>query len=99
MASPSSAPGAAAAPAPKKVDPDNGPAAGGTRVEIRGKNLVAVKSVEFGGAKATQVKEINPGLLEATSPKGTAGNKVDIVVKTTRKNKKERKLANAFAYV
>jgi IPT/TIG domain len=69
-------------PAWGPVVPDNGPAAGGTTVEIHGRNLVAVRSVTFDGNRALDFKEINAGLLDATSPPGTAGQTVDIVVET-----------------
>jgi IPT/TIG domain len=74
---------AAATSTPPLVEPDKGEAAGGTPVKIRGRNLVGVKSVKFGGNDAVPpIREINPGLLEVTSPLGATGKTVDIVVET-----------------
>lgn len=86
---------ASPASATKRVDPDHGSPVGGTIVKIRARNLIAVKNVKFGENYALYVKPINPGLVEATSPKGRVGTTVDIVVETPRGN---LVLEKAFTY-
>ncbi len=69
---------------PAPIDPSSGSAAGGTPVEIHGRNLVGVEKVSFGivDFDPTDITEINAGLLKVKSPAGVAGTTVDIVVVT-----------------
>jgi hypothetical protein len=70
------------------VSVSKGPASGGTRVQITGRNLSDAVKVEFGNAvaEATSAPEIltngSNTEIDAVSPPGTAGSKVHIVVTT-----------------
>jgi Pro-kumamolisin, activation domain/IPT/TIG domain len=75
------------------VSPSSGPAGGGTRVEIRGENLGCVTGVFFG---TTVVKTFSNAqaildcgsteLVDAMSPPGKAGSKVNVTVTTVESN-------------
>ena len=69
----------------KSVDPDSGPAGGGTPVTIQVENnLVLVEWVRFGAVAvdAKDVEEISPILLKVKAPPGIRGDTVEITVKT-----------------
>ncbi len=55
------------------LTPNEGAEAGGTRVTIRGINFEAGTGVLFGGVAATDVKQVNSNIVEATTPPGVAG--------------------------
>jgi hypothetical protein len=66
------------------VTPNRGPAAGGTSVIIVGSGLFNPTSVMFGATPATTFSASSDGtVMTATSPSGTAGTTVDIVVTTS----------------
>jgi hypothetical protein len=75
--------------------PDTGSTAGGTTVTIAGSNLVQGIKVTIGGAPATIVSR---GIVSAvvTTPPGSAGAPVDIVV--TAPNGQTATLPSAFTY-
>jgi hypothetical protein len=66
------------------VTPNRGPAAGGTSVIIVGSGLFNPTAVRFGSAAATTYSASTDGTtVTATSPPGTGGTSVDIVVATS----------------
>ena len=67
-------------PAVTKVNPNKGPAKGGTTVVIHGKDFRKVTGVTFGTVPATSFKVLSAQVIKATSPAGTAGDCVDITV-------------------
>ncbi len=67
-------------PVVTSVSPQEGPAAGGTPVRIKGENLGEPIAVEFGSQEATDVTILGPGELAVKSPPGTGT--VDVTVKT-----------------
>ena len=66
------------APTITNVNPNTGPAAGGTTVTITGTNFFVVTAVNFGGNPAASFVVNNPSQITATSPAGTGT--VDITV-------------------
>ncbi|HTU29617.1 MAG TPA: IPT/TIG domain-containing protein [Solirubrobacteraceae bacterium] len=68
-------------PTVTKVSPTNGPATGGTKVTISGKNFTASSTVHFGSAAAATVTYVSATRLTAVSPAENAGT-VDITVTT-----------------
>jgi IPT/TIG domain len=69
-------------PAVTSLNPNHGPAAGGTSVTITGTNLSGATAVQFGGTNATSFTVDNATHITATSPGGTAGQTVDVTVTT-----------------
>jgi hypothetical protein len=69
-----------APPAVTRVAPAKGPAAGGIKVTITGKNLGEANAVSFGGAGAS-FKVVTPSQITATAPAGSPGI-VDVRVTT-----------------
>ena len=69
-------------PVPKvtSISPQEGPAAGGTPVRIKGENLAEPIAVNFGTQEATDITVLGPGELAVKSPPGTGT--VDVTVKT-----------------
>jgi hypothetical protein len=63
------------------LDPNEGPAAGGTEVTITGTGFTEDSEVTFGGTDATEVDFVNDTEIVATSPAHAAGV-VDVVVTT-----------------
>ena len=68
-------------PAISNVNPNSGPAAGGTGVTITGSNFSGAFAVTFGSTPAASFSVISPGQINATSPAGTGT--VDIRVTTS----------------
>jgi hypothetical protein len=68
-------------PAVSEVFPDAGTVDGGTNVLVLGNNLTGVTSVTFGGVPATDVFEVDPGAVFATTPPH-AGGAVSVWVTT-----------------
>jgi len=64
------------------VSPAGGPAAGGTTVYISGGGFTNTTQVVFGAHGATTIAVVNDGLIRATSPSGTGGTSVDVIVTT-----------------
>jgi len=60
------------------VTPRHGPATGGTRVAVSGRNLTGATVVDFGSNPGTNVRVISGKVVLATSPAGT----VDVTVTT-----------------
>jgi hypothetical protein len=67
-------------PTVTKVEPQEGPAAGGTAVTITGTNFAASSTVAFGSSDATHVRFNSATSLTATAPQGTGT--VDVRVST-----------------
>lgn len=61
------------------IDPNSGPAAGGTAVTITGDHLAGATGVTIGGAAATAFDVVNDETITAVTPAGTAGAR-DVVV-------------------
>jgi len=66
-------------PVVTQVAPKKGPAAGGQRVQIKGKDLKGATAVSFGSAPATYSVNAAGTLITAVTPAGTPGT-VDVVV-------------------
>src|SRR4051812_47708772 len=62
-----------AKPVVSKVQPASGPAAGGTVVTIKGKNLKSATKVLFGSAKGTRLKVTSNRSLTVVAPAHAAG--------------------------
>jgi hypothetical protein len=69
------------APTVKSITPEHGPLAGGTTVQINGKNLGGVTAVDFGSTPSTLVTPVSQSEVDAVSPGGTGT--VDITVTTS----------------
>ncbi len=80
----------------ENVEPDKGPAAGGTPVTITGSGFVGVSGVSFGSRAATGVKVESPTQITAISPPGSGT--VDVRV-STEEGTSARGLADQFTYV
>jgi alpha-tubulin suppressor-like RCC1 family protein len=63
-----------------KVEPNNGPAAGGTSVTITGTNFTGATAVKFGSANAASFTVNSQSSITAVSPSGTGA--VEITVTT-----------------
>ena len=63
------------------VNPDYGPTAGGTPVQIYGDNLSGTTAVHFGSVLATNITNVSPSEVDATAPAGALGN-VNVTVTT-----------------
>jgi alpha-tubulin suppressor-like RCC1 family protein len=63
-----------------KVEPDEGPLAGGTPVTLTGANFTGATAVKFGSASATSFKVNSESSITAVSPPGTGT--VDVTVST-----------------
>jgi len=75
--------GAPGVPAVYGLDPNRGPSLGGTSVAIFGTGFKnGSPGVTFGGVAATFVFASSDGELFATSPAGTTGTTVDVIVTT-----------------
>lgn len=61
------------------ITPATGPAAGGTNVVIKGKNLAGTAGVTIGGAAATNFKVVSETTITCTTPAGTAGAKPVVI--------------------
>ena len=68
------------APVISTVDPDTGPAGGGTGVTITGSNLTGATAVGFGSVEASDVAVGSESEITATSPAGSGT--VDVTVTT-----------------
>jgi hypothetical protein len=73
--------GSAQRPVVKAINPDSGPAAGGTGVVITGRCFIRVKAVLFGTSAADAVKVNSTTKITATSPPGHGT--VNVKVKTS----------------
>ncbi len=83
-------------PTVKSITPEHGPVVGGTTVQIKGKNLGGVLSVQFGLTPSTLVTPVSQGEIRAVSPGGTGT--VDITV-TTPAGTSAVVVADEFSYV
>jgi hypothetical protein len=77
------------------IVPNTGSTGGGDTVTIAGSNLVPGLSVTFGGAPATIVSRSTVSII-VTTPAGSAGSPVDVVV--TNPNGQSATLKAAFTY-
>ena len=82
-------------PTVKSISPEHGPLAGGTTVQIKGKNLGGVTAVDFGSTPAA-FSPVTQGEVDAVSPAGTGT--VDITV-TTAIGTSAVVTADEFTYV
>ena len=65
--------GGSCVPTISAVNPNNGPASGGTPITITGSGLQGTSSVLIGGIPATSVVVVNSTTVTAVTPPGTAG--------------------------
>jgi hypothetical protein len=79
-----------------EIIPKEGPAAGGTPVEIKGTNFADGATVAFGGAPASGVSFVSADLIKAVTPEHQAGA-VDVVV--TNKDGKSGTLPGSYTYL
>jgi IPT/TIG domain len=85
-------------PAVTSLNPNHGPAAGGTSVTITGTNLSGATAVQFGGTNATSFTVDNATHITATSPGGTAGQTVDVTMTTPAGTSSTAGTANDYTY-
>jgi hypothetical protein len=82
------------------VAPNVGPFIGGVHVTITGRGFVAADGsanvVTIGGRDCANVVTVNDTTIECTSPIGTPGMRVDVVVRNTGG---QGKLTNGFTYL
>jgi hypothetical protein len=83
-------------PAVRSISPEHGPVAGGTTVEIVGKNLGGVVSVFFGSTPSPVVTPVSQSAVRAVTPPGTGT--VDTTV-TTSSGTTVTSAADEFTYV
>ena len=87
----------ATVPTVTSVNPNTGPASGGTSVVITGTNFAAGATVKFGSASASGVTVNSATQITATSPAGTANAKVQVSV-TTSAGTSANTAADDFTY-
>jgi hypothetical protein len=63
-----------AMPVVEKVQPNKGPAAGGSPVTIHGTSLTGATAVSFGGVEATEFKVVSAFVITAVTPPHSTGN-------------------------
>lgn len=92
-------PGPAPAPTVSSVAPASGSMLGGTSVTINGTNFQSglTLAASFGGASATNVTFISSSQLTATTPSGTPGAGVNVVV--TNPDKQIGTCAGCYTYL
>jgi hypothetical protein len=91
---------AAGPPTVTKVEPNKGPAAGGTTVTITGTNFVGVQSVKFGGEKRAASFAVNSeSSITAVSPELPNGTSAKVAVTvTTLEGTSPETVAGKFVY-
>jgi hypothetical protein len=87
---------AAEPPTVASVEPNTGPATGGTSVTITGTKFAVVTAVRFGSTNATSFRVTSQESITATSPAGTGT--VDVTV-TTAEGTSATSSADHFTYV
>lgn len=80
------------------LSPASGKPAGGTVVTVTGTNLGSTTSVTFGGAAGTALTAVTATSLTITSPPGTLGEAVHVVVHTTLAGDSTQSTADLFTY-
>jgi alpha-tubulin suppressor-like RCC1 family protein len=85
----------AAVPTVTKVEPNSGPAAGGTSVTITGTNFTGATAVKFGATNATSFTVNSATSISAVSPPGTGT--VDVIL-TTPEGTSSTANADRFTY-
>ncbi len=83
-------------PAVSAIEPDHGPASGGSTVTITGVNLGEASAVTFGTTPAASFTPVSPTSITAVSPAGTGT--VDVTV-TTPEGTSPVSAADRFAYI
>ena len=84
-----------AAPSLSSVNPNTGPATGGTGVTITGTNFVSGATVTFGGTAATNVVVVSGTQITATTPAHAAGA---VTVTVTNPDTQSGSLSSGFTY-
>ena len=75
----------------------HGPAAGNTSVVINGYNFTAATSVKFGANPATLFTVLSDNQISASTPAGTAGQRVEVSV-TTQEGTSPHTVGNGYYY-
>jgi IPT/TIG domain len=83
------------APTVTVVNPNNGPATGGTSITISGTNFVTGATASLGGASATNVVVVNSTTITATTAAHAAGA---VTVSVTNPDTQSGNLTNGFTY-
>jgi hypothetical protein len=83
-------------PAYSSITPSSGPPKGGTVVTISGSGLTGATSVLIGSTAATSLTVVNDAQIIATTPPGTAGAVVNVVISTPNGTATG---TNAFTYL
>ena len=86
-----------AAPTVTKVDPNDGPAAGGTTVFIDGSGFSNATAVDFGAAAASSFTVWDSHTISATAPAGTG--RVDVTVTAPGGGTSATSAADQFTYL
>lgn len=76
------------------ISPATGPAAGGTKITLKGTRLSGVEGVLIGGTPCTEVKVVDDKTVTAKTPVGTAGAKSVV----TKDDFADVTSANGFTY-
>ncbi|MBN2494070.1 MAG: IPT/TIG domain-containing protein [Deltaproteobacteria bacterium] len=84
-----------AAPELLSVDPDRGPASGGTRVVLTGRSFSSGATVRFGAVVAAELQLTSASQIEAVTPPGSAG---PVSVRLTNPDGQYSQLEQAFTY-
>jgi len=85
-----------ASPAILAVQPAVGPASGGTRIQIGGRNFVGGATVLVGGVSAADVQFLSANLVTAITPPAAIG-RVDVTVRNP--DGQQATLVNGFEYL
>ncbi len=78
------------------VSPSKGPAVGGTVVKVTGENFTGTPKLFFGTTEAKDVQLVSKTEITATTPAGTKGQKVDIILQAP--NAPTSTLVEGFTY-
>lgn len=96
LGTPDGVPGAGVlAPSVAKIEPDEGPAAGGTKVTISGADFEEVSAVKFGSTNATSYTVESPQTITAFAPAASGSVAVSV---TSSEGASPPTAADEFAY-
>jgi len=81
-----------------KLDPTQGPRAGGTVIAVTGNGLTGATAINFGALQAEKFEFVNDGLLRAIAPAAPAGVESVAVVVTFPSTKRTNLEVGRFSY-